>query len=60
MYDVNVSNIYLYLTEDLDVSQEKMTAKARVVSLQENTIEILQKFIIILQTQINTHTTILQ
>ncbi len=35
MYDVNVSNIYLYLTEDLDVYQEKMTARARVVSLQE-------------------------
>ncbi len=31
MYDVNVSNIYLYLTEDLDVYQEKMTARARVV-----------------------------
>ncbi len=35
VYDVNVSNIYLYLTEDLDVYQEKMTARARVVSPQE-------------------------
>ncbi len=31
VYDVNVSNIYLYLTEDLDMYQEKMTARARVV-----------------------------
>ncbi len=31
VYDVNVSNIYLYLTEDLNVYQEKMTARAQVV-----------------------------
>ncbi len=53
VYDVNVSNIYL----DLDVYQEKMTARAVGVSTRKHNRNIT-KMIIILQTQTHYNTAV--
>ncbi len=54
VFDVNVSNIYL----DLDVYQEKMTARARVVVSTRKHNRNITKIIIILQTQTHYNTAV--